>query len=135
LRAILPVLMLAGLAVAGCGESGDAGAAADPYAGMDKQILAWRSDIEATHVACKTKVEGQGCESFQVTCKAAREITPEEQAKGVTAQLVAAMNFNARNPDGSTGKPGSAFAEFTKAGGDWTRREAEPVNLSTCAPF
>ena len=127
--------MLAGLVTAGCGESGNAGAAADPYAGMDKEILAWRSDIESSHVACKTKVEGKGCESFQVTCKVAREITPEEQSKGVTAQLLAAMNFNGRNADGSTGKPGSAFAEFTKAGGDWTRTEAEPVNLSTCAPF
>jgi hypothetical protein len=135
LRVIFPVLMLAGLAVAGCGESGDAGAAADPYAGMDKEILAWRSDIEANHVACKTKVEGKGCESFQVTCKVAGEITPQEQAKGVKAQVVAAMNFNGRNPDGSTGKPGSAFAEFTRTGSAWSRAETEPVNLTTCAPF
>ena len=133
MRATVPALILGALLLAGCGQGG--GDANDVYAGMDAEILKWRSEIEADHVACKTKVEGKGCESFQVTCKAEREIAAEEKAKGVTAQLVAAMNFNARNVDGSTGKPGSAFAEFTKTPAGWSREEAEPVNLTTCAPY
>ena len=133
MRATFPALILGALLLSACGERG--ADSSDPYAGMDKEILAWRSEIEAEHVACKTKVEGKGCESFQVTCKVAGEITPEEQTKGVTAQVLAAMNFNGRNPDGSTGKPGSAFAEFSKTRAGWTRKEAEPVNLTTCAPF
>jgi hypothetical protein len=133
LRPTVVALILGALVLAGCSQGG--GDPNDPYAGLDAEILKWRTEIEGEHVACKTKVQGKGCESFQVTCKALREITADEQAKGVTAQLVAAMNFNGRNPDGSTGKPGSAFAEFTKTAAGWARKEAEPVNLSTCAPY
>ena len=80
-------------------------------------------------------MEGHGCDGFQVMCKAMQEITPDETAKGVTAQVIAAMTFNGRNPDGSSGKAGSAFAVFSKAGGQWTRAEARPVNMTTCAPL
>jgi len=48
---------------------------------------------------------------------------------------VAAMTFAGRNADGSTGKSGSSFALFSKAGDAWTRAEAMPVNLTTCAPL
>ena len=99
------------------------------------QIVAWRGAIEAEHPACKTKIEGKGCEGFEVTCKGARDLTAADQAKGVTARIVSSMRFAARMPDGSTGKAGSAFAEFTKAGDAWTRAETAPVNPSTCAAF
>lgn len=123
------------LLLAACGSgAGDAGSS-DPYAGLDAQVLAWRTEIEANHPACATKVEGKGCEAFEVTCKGAQEVTPEDNARGVTARVVAAMRFNGRTADGSSGKPGSAFAEFSKAGGQWTRAEAKPVNMSTCASF
>lgn len=134
LRPAAAVLSLS-LLLAACGSGGGAADSSDPYAGLDAQVLAWRGDIEAGHPACKAKVDGNGCEGFEVTCKGAQEITPEAQSKGVTAQVVAAMRFSGRNPDGSTGKSGSAFARFTKAGGQWTRAEAGPVNLSTCAPL
>lgn len=123
------------LLLAACGSNESPADSSDPYAGLDAQVLAWRGEIEAGHPACAAKVDGKGCEAFEVTCKGAQEITPEEQAAGVTAQVVAAMRFSGRNPDGSTGKSGSAFAEFTKTGGQWTRTEAKPVNLSTCAPL
>lgn len=125
---------LAALALAGCSKASSDTASGDPYAGLETQILSWRNTIEATHPACATKVEGKGCESYQVTCKAAQEITSDETAKGVTAQVVAAMTFNGRNPDGSTDRPGSSFGLFSKAGGAWSRSEAAPVNMSTCAP-
>ena len=124
-RLFLPAL--AALALAGCGKT-------DPYAGLETEIVSWRNHIEATHPACATKVEGKGCESYQITCKAAQEITPAETARGVTAQVVAAMTFNGRNPDGSTARPGSSFGLFSKAAGAWSRAEAMPVNMSTCAP-
>jgi hypothetical protein len=128
--ALVPVLLSA------CTPPSDGAAnASDPYAGLDAQILTWRGALEAEHVACATKVDGKGCQDFQVMCKAAQEITPDETARGVTAQLVAAMTFAGRNADGSTGKSGSAFAVFSKTGGAWSREVASPVNLSTCAPL
>jgi len=121
-----------GLLLAACSQGGSAGAdSKDPYAGLDKQIVAWHTDLEASHPACRTKVDGHGCEGFEVRCKAMQEITPDETAKGVTAQVVAAMTFSGRNG----GKAGSAFALFSKAGGQWTRAEAMPVKLDTCAPL
>jgi hypothetical protein len=123
------------LPLAACSQGGQKPAAGDLNAELQPQILEWRGALEANHVACKTKVEGKGCESFEVSCKAAQDITPAEQSQGVTAKVVAAMTFSGRNPDGSSGKPGSAFAQFTKANGTWTRTEAKPVNMSTCAPL
>ncbi|WP_293676829.1 hypothetical protein [uncultured Phenylobacterium sp.] len=122
---------LCGLLLAACSQGGTTSDPSDPHAGLDPQILAWRNDLEANHVACKAKVDGHGCDSFEVTCKAMQEITPEEAAKGVTAQVVAAMSFNGRS---GGGQPGSAFALFSKAGGQWSRAEAMPVNMNTCAP-
>lgn len=133
---IRPVLV-AGLCalLAACSQGGSATNADDPYSGLDRQIQAWRTDVEANHPVCATKVEGKGCQDFQVRCKGAQEIAPDDKAKGVTAQVVSAMTFAARNPDGSTGQPGSSFALFTKANGEWARTEAMPVNLNTCAPL
>jgi hypothetical protein len=126
---------LCGLFLAACHQGGAAKtAAAGPGAGLDSEILAWRTAVETNHPACASKIQGKGCEMFQVTCKAMQEITPDEAAKGVTEQIVASMSFNGRNPDGSSGKPGSSFALFSKAGGQWTRAEAMPVNMTTCAP-
>ena len=124
-----------GLLLAACSQGGAGGDSKDPYAGLDKQILAWHTDLEANHPACRTKVDGHGCESFEVRCKAMQEITPDETAKGITAQVIAAMTFSGRSADGSSGKPGSAFALFSKAGGQWTRADAMPVKMDTCAPL
>lgn len=130
---IRPVALLAPfLLLAACGQGATSD---DPYAGMDAQILAWREDIEASHSACAAKVDGKGCEDFEVTCKGAQEVTPDDEAAGVTARVVAAMRFNTRTEGGGSGKPGSAFAQFSRVRGEWTRTEAEPVNMTSCAPF
>ncbi|HET6970117.1 MAG TPA: hypothetical protein VFH92_03235 [Phenylobacterium sp.] len=124
------------LSLSACSPGTDKTAAgADPYAGLQPQIAAWHDAIENNHVACQNKINGKGCESFEVTCKAAQDITPDEKTAGVTAKVIAAMSFSARTPDGSSGKPGSAFATFSKANGSWTRAEAKPVNMSSCAPL
>lgn len=121
---------LCGLLLAGCSQPAaqDAG---DPAAGLDREILAWRTDLEASHSTCAAKIEGKGCDSFEVTCKAMQAIDDAEKARGVTSQIVASMTFNGRGE----GKPGSAFALFSKADGKWTRAESPPVNMSTCAPM
>jgi hypothetical protein len=129
--ALCALLLLTGCSQAGANTENPN----DPYSGLAPQILAWRTDIEASHPACQTKVGGKGCESFEVTCKGAENLTPADAAKGVTAKVVAAMEFSAKTADGSTGKSGSAFAEFSKTGGQWTRTEAKPVNPQTCAAF
>jgi hypothetical protein len=105
----------------------------DPYAGLEPEVLAWTRDVEATHPICKTKIDGKGCEGFEISCKGARDLTAQDRAKGVTAKVVAAVTFSQKTSDGSTGKLGSAFAEFSRANGKWTRIEAMPVNPSTCA--
>lgn len=128
----LLVAGLSALSLSGCGKSGGE-AADDPYSGLDSQIAAWGAAIEATHAACSTKIDGKGCADFQVTCKAAQAIDANERAQGVTAQVVAAMSFNGRTAEGSSGAPGSAFALFSKAGETWTRAESPPVNMSSCA--
>jgi hypothetical protein len=133
-----PVVAAGLLAVllAACSQGGGSkSGSSDPYAGLDTEILAWRTSVEAGHPACANKVEGKGCQDFQVMCKAAQEISPDEAAKGVKAQVVAAMTFAGRNADGSTGKSGSSFALFSKTGGAWARSEAMPVNMTTCAPL
>ncbi len=135
---MLRVLAVAGLSLtllAACSPAADKTASADPNAGLDTEILAWRTSIEAEHPTCAAKVEGKGCQDFQVMCKGLQAISADETAKGVGSKVVAAMTFASRNPDGSTGKSGSAFALFTKTGGTWARAESPPVNMRTCAPL
>ena len=127
-------MTLAALALSSCGRPGSTGPSGDPYAGLDTEFATWRTEIEATHPGCKVKVDKKGCEAFEITCKAQQEITPAEAASGITAQIVAAMTFLGKGPDGSSDNPGSSFAVFSKARGIWTRVETSPVNLSTCAP-
>ncbi len=126
--AALPALLL----LAAC-SSGIQDDPKDPYSGLSREIVPWTEAVEASHPTCKAKVGGKGCVGFEVTCKGARDLTPEDRARGVTAKVVAALRFSAKTEDGSTGKPGSAFAEFSKANGEWTRIEAMPVNPSSCS--
>lgn len=127
---------LAAVMLTACSKpSATAVAGDDPYAGLETQIVSWRNHIEATHPACAVKTDFKGCESFQVTCKAQQEITADETAKGIIAQVIAAMTFNGRaGADGASGKPGSAFSVFSRTANGWTRADAQPVNLTTCAP-
>ena len=123
-----PYLALSLLVVAACSPEAPADGA-DKFAGLDPQIVAWRGAIEAESPVCQTKQDGKGCQDFAVACKRERPISAEEQARGVTAKLVAAMTFASRAADNQAG---SAFAEFVKTKGVWTRAETEPVNVSTC---
>ncbi|MBL8771050.1 MAG: hypothetical protein JNK30_06670 [Phenylobacterium sp.] len=135
---MIRILAVAGLSLSvlsACSSGGgDAAASDDPNVALRPLIAQWSKDIEATHSACSAKVEGKGCQDFQVTCKAEHAVGAADAQRGVTAQVIAAMTFAGRNPDGSTGKSGSSFALFSKAADGWTRGEAMPVNLQTCAP-
>ena len=130
---IRPLLLVAltALVTAGCSKQGPAAASGDPYAGLDTEIVSWRDSIKARHPACASKADDKGCVGFEVTCKANQIITPAETAGGATARVIAAMTFMG---NGGNGNSGSAFAVFTRSAGAWTRIEAKPVNLSTCAP-
>lgn len=132
MRYALP--LLAALALSACspgaGKSDAAKPGEDPkFAGLDAQILQWRGEIDKTDPTCKSG----GCSDYEVACKAERTVTSEDTAKGVSAKVIAAMTFNSKADPNA--RPGSAFAEFTKAGSGWTRATAKPVNLSTCAEF
>lgn len=131
----LAVVAAGALALSACSKKTEAVDLSDPAAGLSEQIPAWRTDIEARHPNCKTKLDGKGCEGFTVTCKAEQTITPQEKAKGVNSKVIAAMTFTGKMEDGSTGNSGSAFAIFARTGSQWARTEAQPVNPTTCAPF
>lgn len=124
-------LVLGLLLVAGCSQQKPA-TANDPFAGLDQAILTWKADISASDASCKPKAAGQKCEMFEVSCKAQRVITADEQAKGVTAKVVADMSWNGFDKDGAP-QSASAAALFEKANGAWTRAKYKPVNPESCA--
>jgi hypothetical protein len=132
LRYALP--LLAALLLTACGQAAPGAGAAKPaedpkFAGLDAQILQWRGEIDKADPTCKAG----GCSDYDVACKGERTMTPEDTAKGATAKVIVAMTFNSKADPNA--RPGSAFAEFTKTAAGWTRAEAKPVNLSTCAEF
>jgi hypothetical protein len=131
------MVMLAGAALlCACSPGGKSGGQTgeDPkYAGLESQILAWRTEIKASHPACADRTSGKGCQDFEVACKGDEALSADDRAAGVTAKVVVAMTFTGW--DSKQGdKPASAFADFRRIGPSWTRTEAKPVNLTTCAP-
>lgn len=124
--------LAAGLALlAGCSGQ-KTGASSDPYAGLDEAIRGWKTEIAAGDKSCTRAPSGSKCEMFEVSCKAQRVITPDEQAKGMTAKLVADMNWSGFDDKGAP-QPDSAAALFTKSNGTWSRAPAKPVNPESCA--
>lgn len=121
------------LILGGCSQAGQSGKPADKFAGLDAEILKWRTDIIAGDALCKSQAEGEKCESFEVACKAERTITPAEQAKGITARVVAAMTWNGFDPKFKHAQSGVRAVEFDKSASGWTRTDHPPVNMSTCA--
>jgi hypothetical protein len=121
-----------GLLILGGCNAKTSGGGEDPYAGLDDAIRAWKTDVSASDSSCRRAPAGQKCEMFEVSCKAQRVITPEDKAKGITAKLVADMNWSGFDEKGAP-QPHSAAALFTKSGGAWSRAEAKPVNPQTCA--
>jgi hypothetical protein len=124
-------LMLGLMLLGGCSGQPKT-SAGEPYAGLDEAIRAWKTEIAASDQSCRRAPAGARCEGFEVTCKAQRTITPQEQAKGVTAKLVADINWSGYDDKGSP-QPDSAAALFTKAGGTWLRSATKPVNPESCA--
>jgi hypothetical protein len=128
---VLAGLALALLLLEGC-SGGNKAASTDPYAGLDEAIKGWKAELAATEVSCKRAPAGEKCDTFEVACKAQRTITPQDQARGVTAKLVADMTWSGFDDKGAP-QPSSAAALFEKAGGTWSRSPAKPVNPDTCA--
>jgi hypothetical protein len=127
--------LLAGSSMlAGCGErQAHANAAADKYAGLDEAIRGWRTAIEKTDAACSAKGADKGCQSFEVACKGERAIEADDQARGVSAKVVVAMQWQGWNAEKSEFQSSPGFAEFSKVGGTWRRQDARRVNLTSCA--
>ena len=125
-------LALTGLLLLGGCNGQSKGGAADPYAGLDDAIRTWKTEIAASEPSCRRAPAGQKCEMFEVSCKAQRTITPQDQAKGVTAKLVADMTWSGFDEKGSA-EPASDAALFTKSNGAWSRAENKPVNPESCA--
>lgn len=128
-----PAAAIAALLMLGaCGQA-DKPAGNDKFAGLDKEILTWREDILKGDKLCQSQAEGQKCMGFEVTCKAERTITPDETAKGVTAKVVAALNWTGFDQKFKQTQTGQATALFTNTKGAWARTEHTSVNPSTCA--
>jgi hypothetical protein len=125
-------LMLGLLLLGGCSGPPKSSASNDPYAGLDDAIRNWKTAVAATDVSCKRAPAGSKCEMFDISCKAQRTITPDDQAKGVTAKLVADMSWSGYDDKGAP-TPASAAALFSKAKGVWTRAETQAVDPVGCA--
>jgi hypothetical protein len=126
--------LVAVLVLGGCQQAGSAaGEGGDKYAGLDVAIKSWHASVKETDAMCVNKPEAQACNSFEVACKGERPVDSADQAKGITAKVVAAMSWQAWSAETSEYRPASGVAEFTKVGDEWRRADAAPVNLSTCA--
>ena len=110
-----------------------AGQAVDKFAGLDAEILKWRTGILASDPLCKSQASDQKCQSFEVACKAERNVTTAEAAKGITAHVVTAMTWSGWDPKLRQPQSGSRTVEFTRAGSSWTRGDHGPVNMESCA--
>ena len=120
------------LILGGCGQAGQTGGG-DRFAGLDSEILTWRTQIIAADPLCKSQAQGQACQSFEVACKAERTVTPADQARGITARVVAAITFEGWDPKLKQAQAGSRAVEFAKTASGWTRTDHPPVNMSSCA--
>lgn len=133
--ATLAALMAGAAFLGGCGDQGQSASAdgGGKYAGLDDAIRGWRDDIRATEAACQEKSKDKTCQAFEVSCKGERTIGAQEQAEGVQAKVVVAMQWQGWNAAKGEFQASPEFAEFTKVGDAWRRQEATRVNLSTCA--
>jgi hypothetical protein len=118
----------------GCSPSAPAGGqAAGKFAGLDAEILTWRTQIIAADPLCKGTETDQKCQTFEVACKAERTVTPQDTAKGITARVVTAITWNGFDPKLKQAQTGARTSEFTKGPAGWTRADHAPVNMSSCA--
>jgi hypothetical protein len=138
-RAALAALLILAGAVGGCGPGGraagggDAAATPAKFAGLDGEILKWRTEIIAADPLCKMTAADQKCQGFDVACKAERTVTTEDAAKGIVSRVVVSMTWTGFDPKFSHAQNGSRAAEFVKSGSGWTRSDHKPVNMTSCA--
>jgi hypothetical protein len=133
--AALAALLILGSALGGCGpsaSSGGASPAADKFAGLDGEILAWRKEIIAGDPLCKSQVADQKCDSFEVACKAERTVTPDEQSKGVTGHVVTMLTWNGFDLKFQHAQSGTQVAEFTRTAQGWSRAKHGAVYMQNC---
>jgi hypothetical protein len=105
------------------------------FAGLDQAILDWRNDIRQAQAACREGGPGAGCQNFAVACKAERAVAAKEQARGVSAKVVAGMSWDAWDPARAESLPEAGFVQFTKVGGTWSRSGPLRGDLATCRTF
>ncbi len=127
------VALVGALVLGGCQAGSETASSGDKYAGLDGAIRDWHANIKTSNKVCSAGTDAQACQGFEVACKGERPVTTDDEAKGVTARVIAAMSWQARADAEAEYKPASGVAEFTKVGGEWKRADTSPVNLSTCA--
>jgi hypothetical protein len=134
LAAVFAALMTTA-ALGACSPSGSAsgGGEQGKFTGLDQQEVRWRQDILAADPLCRSQAQDEKCQGFEVTCKAERDLTPADQANGVTARVVAAMTWNGFDPKFKHAQSGMRAAEFAKGKAGWTRGDHKPVNPESCA--
>lgn len=125
--------LVGALILGGCQAGSETASGADKYAGLDAAIRDWHVSIKASDKLCAAGADAQACQDFQVACKGDRPLTSDDAAKGLTARVIAAMSWQARDGAEAEYKPASSVVEFTKVGGEWKRAQTGPVNLTTCA--
>jgi len=136
--ALAALMFVSCLSLSACSPGASGGGSASgqgggKFAGLDGEILRWRQDILASDPLCKATATDQKCQNFEVACKAERDLSADDQAKGVTARVVGAITFNGWDPKLKESQAGSRSAEFDKAAAGWTRKDHPPVNMSSCA--
>ena len=131
------IALAALIILGGCSQpaapAGDGGADQGKFAGLESELLNWRKSIVAESPLCRSQAEGEKCEGFDVACKAERTVTAADQAKGITARVVATMTWTGFDPKFRHAQNGIGAAEFVKGRPGWTRAPHGPVNMSTCA--
>ena len=128
-----PAAAMVALLMLGACSQAETPAAGDKFAGLDKEILTWRQDILKSDKLCQSQAEGQKCEGFEVTCKAERTITPDETARGVSAKVVAALNFSGFDQTFKQPQTGQATALAINTTVAWSRVVHTSVDPNTCA--
>lgn len=86
----------------------------------------------ASDPLCKSQVQDQKCQSFEVACKAERAVTPADQANGITARVVTMITWNGFDAKFMHAQSGTQAAEFTKSASGWARAKHSPVYMQTC---
>jgi hypothetical protein len=126
---------LLALSLAACGQGGDQPAEDPRYAGLDRQIRAWRAEIVKTDEACQSEVKDQKCVAFEVTCKIDKPLTEADQEAGIVSRVIVALRWQGWNEAHSEHRSILKAAEFAKTGKSWARKDAGGVNPNTCLTY